>query len=242
MEEQRVSASQEDLKSLLETAGGIIFMRNTISTLIYCGISIFVLILACSNSYSHEATGYDQREAVCLKSYPTNPELFNETVAPFVEEIIKQHGLEEWKATLLTNEMHRHLGLWSIIGAKMGIRARKILNAPFDHIQVVSFAGHNPPFSCLNDGIQISTGASLGRGTISNTQVGQPQAIFISHGRKLLIKPKPQIINTVKQTIQTLSKDYGFQSNDYFTELEKISVKYWLEWNRAEMFDETFLQ
>lgn len=223
------------------TAREIIAMRKSFSTFLYSGICIFFLLVSSLQAFSHGTVGFDSREPVCLKSYPVNPELFNETLYPYVEKIINQHGLEEWKATLLTNEMHRHLGLWSLIGAKMGIRARQVLDAPFDHLQVVSFAGFNPPFSCLNDGIQISTGASLGRGTISNTLVGQPQVIFISNEKKLMMKPKTQIIKTVKETITRLSKDYGFQSALYFKELEKISVNYWLEWKREEMFEETFL-
>ena len=214
--------------------------RPTIITVLW--LLLFQALLFCSSGYAHDAKGFDSRKPVCFLNYPTSPELFNETLAPYVEKIIEIHGLEEWKATLLTNEMHRHLGLWSIIGAKMGVRARQLLSAPFDHLQVVSFAGFDPPFSCLNDGIQISTGASLGRGTISNTLVGKPEAIFISNGKRVLIKPKDTILKTVEQTIVTLSKNYGFQSDQYFKELEKISVKYWLEWNRAEMFEETFWQ
>lgn len=40
--------------------------------------------------------------------------------------------MQEWTAVLLTNELHRHLGMWNIVGAKMGIRAMEVLTAPFD--------------------------------------------------------------------------------------------------------------
>ena len=202
-------------------------------------LTLILLVLFSTNLSAHEGTGFDGRRPVCFKSYPTDPLLFNDTVSPFVTQIIERHGLEEWKATLLTNEMHRHLGLWSIIGAKMGVRARQLLEAPFDHLEVVSFAGNTPPFSCLNDGIQISTGASLGRGTISNTHLSKPEVIFLSNGKELRLRPKPEVIKVVKQVIINLSKEYGFQSGKYFKELEKVSVKYWLEWDRAEIFEET---
>lgn len=208
------------------------------ATVFLCFLFLLPLLLN-TRGYCHESVGYDARKPVCLKSYPTDPKLYNETVAPYVQKIIDRHGLEEWKATLLTNEMHRHLGLWSIIGAKMGIRARQVLNAPFDHLRVVTFAGFNPPFSCLIDGIQISTGASLGRGTISNNPIGQPEALFLHDNKKLMMKPKPELINTVKQTIVRLSKEHGFQSPEYFKELEKVSVEYWYEWDRNEIFQET---
>lgn len=217
-------------------------MSNFLKMNIVAGLCLAGIICSIETGMAHDKNGFDNRETVCLKSYPTDPSLFNETVRPFVSQIIKTHGLEEWKATLLTNEMHRHLGLWSIIGAKMGVRAREVLNAPFDHLSVISLAGNNPPFSCLNDGIQVSTGSSLGRGTISNTHLGRPEAIFIYNGKKLSMTPKPAIRAKVRETIKDLSKKYGFQSHPYFKELEKVSVNYWLDWQRKDMFTETIFE
>jgi len=199
----------------------------------------FCLHLFCLSSLSaHELHRLDQRNPVCLKEYPTDPMQFNEMVRPFVRKIIEAHGLEEWKAVLLTNELHRHLGLWSIIGAKMGIRAREVLGAPFDHLDVISFCGYAPPFSCTNDGIQASTGASLGRATISNTHLGKPEALFLYKGKKLYMKVKPAVKAEIRRVIRELSNNYGFQSPRYFRELDKKSVKYWLEWDRKKIFDE----
>ncbi len=201
----------------------------------------FIILFVFNSSSAHEGYHLDQRDPVCLKVYPTNPSLFNEIVRPYVARIIGTHGIEEWKAVLLTNELHRHLGMWSIIGAKMGIQAREVLKAPFDQIEVISFCGYKPPFSCTNDGIQVSTGATLGRATISNTHLGKPQAIFIYKGKRLLLKVKPEVKAVIGKVIKELSKKYGFQSSKYFKELDKISVKYWFEWNRGKIFDEDFI-
>jgi pyrimidine-specific ribonucleoside hydrolase len=199
----------------------------------------FILIFGnLSKTRAHEPNNLDERSPVCLKSYPTDPAQFKDFVTPFVTQIIEKHGAEEWKAVLLTNELHRHLGLWSIIGAKMGIRAREILGAKFDELDVISFCGIQPPFSCVNDGIQVSTGASLGRGAISNTHLGVPEAIFISKGKRLRLKIKPEIKAQVGGVIKKLSDQFGFQSSQYFLELDKISVKYWLEMDRKNLFDE----
>ena len=202
-------------------------------------ITIFILSLF-NMSSAHEAH-IDQREPVCLKEYPTNPSLFKEYVRPYVKKIIEKHGLEEWKAVLLTNELHRHLGMWSIIGAKMGIRAREVLKARFDQIDVISFCGFKPPFSCTNDGIQVSTGASLGRATITNTHLGQPEAIFIHKGKRLLLRVKPEVKKEIGKVIKKFSEQYGFRSQKYFQELDKISVTYWYEWDRDKIFDELLL-
>ena len=187
---------------------------------------------------AHAHSEIEPRPPVCLKEFPTDPSQFNELVRPYVKQIIERHGLEEWKATLLTNELHRHLALWSIIGAKMGIRAREILGAPADAMDVVSFAGYKPPWSCINDGLQVSTGSSLARGTISVVHLGKPVAIFVYKQRQVTLKVKPGIVKTVRREIKELSDEYGFQSKRYFHELNKISVQYWLEWDRKKLFEE----
>jgi len=187
---------------------------------------------------AHEQTKLDERKPVCLKAYPTDPAQFNEFVGPYVTEIINRHGLEEWKAVLLTNELHRHLGMWSIIGAKMGMRAREVLGAPFDELEVISLSGYKPPFSCISDGLQVSTGASLGRATITNTHLGQPEAIFIYKGQRLRLSVKPEVKAQVGKVIKALSQKYGFQSPQYFHELDRVSVTYWLEWDRKAIFVE----
>jgi len=187
---------------------------------------------------AHEQTKLDERKPVCLKAYPTDPAQFNEFVGPYVTEIINRHGLEEWKAVLLTNELHRHLGMWSIIGAKMGMRAREVLGAPFDELEVISLSGYKPPFSCISDGLQVSTGASLGRATITNTHLGQPEAIFIYKGQRLRLSVKPEVKAQAGKVIKALSQKYGFQSPQYFHELDRVSVTYWLEWDRKAIFVE----
>jgi hypothetical protein len=83
----------------------------------------------------------DARTSVVLSSFPSDPRMMREDVSPIVREIIARHGEEEWKACLLTNERHRHPGIYSLVGAKMGIRAREILDAPFDTLSVISKGG-----------------------------------------------------------------------------------------------------
>ena len=213
-------------------------MKRIIYALLVFGFVSLVYGCMRSELYAHEPKGLDERIPVCLKTYPTDPALFNALVAPHVVKIIERHGIEEWKAILLTNELHRHLGMWSIIGAKMGIRARELLGAPFDQLNVISFCGYKPPFSCTNDGIQVSTGASLGRGTITNSHIGQPEAIFIYKTQRILLKVKPSVREKIGKEIKKLSEAYGFQSKQYFQALDRVSVKYWLEWNRAQIFEE----
>ncbi len=183
-----------------------------------------------------------EREVVVLNGFPTAETMFKPDVAPFVKKIIEVHGMEEWKACLLTNELHRHLGLYSIIGAKMGIRAREILEAPLDGLKVVSYAGGQPPMSCLNDGLQVSTGASLGRGTIAvpGNAPGEsrPEVDFIYKDRKVRLKLKGEVVSLIKAEIGKMVKQYGGVNEAYFKAVRKMAVRYWLELDRRHIFEE----
>lgn len=179
------------------------------------------------------------RHSVVLNFFPSDPSVFREDVRPYVKKIIEKYGLEEWKACLLTNEFHRHLGIYSLIGAKMGIRAREILEAPFDTVRVVSFAGTAPPLSCMNDGLQVSTGASLGRGTIKISDCRpKPGAIFIHYDQKVTLKIKNEVVDKIRADIKATLEEYGGLNPEYFAHIRKLSIDYWLELDRRKIFDE----
>ena len=182
------------------------------------------------------------REAVVLNRFPDDPALFRADLSPHVNDMIRKYGVEEWKACVLTNELHRHLGMYSIIGAKMGVRAREILQAPFDTLEVNSFAGTKPPLSCLNDGLQVSTGASLGRGAIriSDTRY-LPAAEFTFKDTRLTLTLKPEIREKVEGEIRALVKEYGGTTPEYFSRVRQLSITQWEALDREAIFDESMI-
>lgn len=188
----------------------------------------------------HAADFYlSPRRSVVLNVFPCDPSNFKEDVSPYVQEIIEKHGFEEWKACLLTNEFHRHLGIYSLIGAKMGIRAREIMEAPFDTLRVTSLAGNSPPLSCMNDGLQVSTGASLGRGSIQiSDQEPQPAATFLYKNKTLTLRLKRAWVDTVRGDIKKNLKEFGGLNPEYFSSIRKLSIRYWLDLDRQDIFDE----
>jgi len=182
----------------------------------------------------------NRRTAVVLNNFPVDPSMFKEDVRPYVKRIIERHGLEEWKACFLTNEFHRHLGIYSIVGAKMGIRAREILETPFDELKVISITGKSPPLSCMNDGLQAATGASLGRGAIEVLEQNpKAAAIFIYGNKKLTLEIKKDVLNKIKKDINAALKTYGGLNREYFAHIRKLSIDYWIELDRKKIFDET---
>ena len=116
-----------------------------------------------------------------LKTFPDQASFYQEDVAPWVDRIVARYGAEEWRCVVLTHELHGHLGVLNVLGAKMGLRARELLNSPPEGLRVISHAGLTPPLSCFNDGLQIATGATLGRGTIRvETAAPRPAARIAS--------------------------------------------------------------
>jgi len=182
-----------------------------------------------------------QRPLVILRDFPGEPSDYQSDFSDQVKPILKAHGREEWKACVLTNEFHRHLGIYSIVGAKMGMRARELLEAGPDDLKVISLAGNAPPLSCLNDGLQVSTGASLGRGTISVTVPPggpSPEAEFRFRDRRLTLQLKKKHQQRIRQDIQQAIRQYGSLTDAYFTRVRQLAIRYWRQWSRSEIFEE----
>jgi len=199
---------------------------------------LIAAVLTATALHAHDAPS---RPTTVLENIPTDSAQLQADVRPLAKKIITMHGEEEWKATVLTSELHRHLGTYSIIGAKMGVRARELLGAGLDELRVESHAGLKPPLSCLNDGLQVATGASLGRGTISVTVPATPQceAVFIHGNKRLGLRLKPEIARRITTEVESLVRQHGGVTPSYFEAVRAQSLRHWLELDRHEIFDET---
>ncbi len=86
---------------------------------------------------------------------------------------------------------HGHLGPYLVFGLRMGLLARRRLGVEghFD-LSVTALTGAETPVSCMVDGLQFSTGATLGKGNISIEPPGEdgPAAAFTAEGRTLRVR------------------------------------------------------
>jgi pyrimidine-specific ribonucleoside hydrolase len=139
---------------------------------------------------------------------------------------------------VIANELHRHLGVFAIIGVKMGIRAREYYNTGVDEFEVISDAGSIPPLSCMNDGIQVSTGATPGHGllTVRNADPQTPSAIFSYLGNRIRLTLKPEIAQKISAELKEINFVYGLDSNIYWELVRKNSIKYWRDLDRHDIF------
>ena len=175
-----------------------------------------------------------------FSSFPDHTEDFKEDIQPHIQKIIATHGADEFRCGVLTSEIHGHLGIYAIIGMKMGLYARDILDADLDEIKIISFAGSKPPVSCLNDGLQVSTGATLGHGLIeiSDNENKRPEAIFTKDKNSIQLILKEKYWNLIKQDIKKAIQDNNGLTEGYWIDVRELAIKYWLEWKRDLIFDE----
>lgn len=173
-----------------------------------------------------------------LKSFRFPLDSYADDVRDIVGTCIECYGEREWKIITLTNEIHGHLGIYSTLGAKMGLYAMGLLQAD-EPVSVCSFAGTQPPVSCFNDGLQVSTGASLGHGLIgiSDEAEKRAEAIFTCGNKSVRLRLKPQYENAVIQDIKRGVALYG-NSPEYWLYVRSLALKYWRDWDRKEIFTE----
>ena len=175
-----------------------------------------------------------------LDSFDLPCELYSDDVQSIIGTCIRRFGIREWKYVVMTNEIHGHLGIYSTIGAKMGLLAREVFEQQgiSGHISILSFAGSVPPVSCLNDGLQVSTGATVGHGLIqiSDEADKRAEALFTSGDKSVRIRLKPQFAGQIKEDIAFGVTRYG-SSPAYWQYVRELALKYWAEWDRKDIFD-----
>jgi pyrimidine-specific ribonucleoside hydrolase len=146
--------------------------------------------------------------------------------------------MDEWVSGIIANELHRHLGVYAIVGVKMGIRAREYYNTGVDEFTVTSHAASEPPLSCMNDGLQVSTGATPGHGLLKviNEPPAHPSAEFTYLNRKIRLTLKADIAKKIGSELKEINFIYGLDSNIYWELVRKNSIKYWMNLDRHDIF------
>lgn len=213
-------------------------MKSASRVVLGCILSLTIMTGA-HDGHHHHNDGTDAR--VVFSRIPRDRVDFQEDVAPLINQIIAHHGEQEWEIVVITNEFHRHLGIYSILGAKMGLAAREYFHVGLDELTVLSHAGLQPPISCLNDGLQVSTGATLGHGTIrvADTDLPRPSAQFTHNDQTITLTLKQTFWEQIKTDIQQTIQTNGLKTPAYWDAVRQLGLRYWLQWSRAELFEVT---
>ncbi len=183
--------------------------------------------------------GRPDAESRVFYGFPTDRNLYAADVQPLIDSAIRRHGASEWRAAVLTNELHGHLGIYALVGVKMGLRAREYFNIGVDDMEVTSRAGLWPPVSCMNDGLQVGTGGTVGHGLIrvAETAHPRPEATFRFKDRAVRLKLKPEYAARIREEVGRGVALYGPDSEAYWQYIRALALRYWLDFDRHEMFD-----
>ena len=88
-------------------------------------------------------------------------------------------------------QLHGHVGPYLVIGLRMGDEAKKTLNisnTELEHLRAEVAVPLFPPFSCLLDGIQVSTTCTIGNQRLQFKNSKTVQATFMVEESGKIIK------------------------------------------------------
>jgi formylmethanofuran dehydrogenase subunit E len=96
--------------------------------------------------------------------------------------------------------LHGHLGPYLVAGVRMGLLALRLLNSTgYFGLQAESEAGRTTPLSCLNDGVQIGSGCTAGKGNLHVIGEGEPRVRFTAEdGLCATIELRPEIVDSFR--------------------------------------------
>lgn len=119
-------------------------------------------------------------------------------------------------------EFHGHLGPYLVLGLKAGFHANQALGK--DPMKTEAFIRTKtaPPQSCFADGVQFSTGCTLGKGNILLKEGEGLQVTFKKGKQALTLKLKEEIIKEIN-SLPDREEDWENLAKDlYQRETEEI--------------------
>lgn len=185
--------------------------------------------------------GRQQKQRVVFTDRPMPTGMLQEDVRERRDAIIEANGEDEWFAQLLLNELHEHLGAYSIIGVKMGLRAAELLNAPPHSMTIVSATPATQPVSCLNDGLLVATGSTPGRGLFVHEPgpPGNVEATFAFNRRRVSLRLKGSFSDQIRERIGQLLAQFTLADAGYWDGVRALGLDVWQDWHRLDLFEVT---
>ena len=182
------------------------------------------------------------RPTLAVKGFPSDPNRYRAQTAALVNAgIPEKYGPDEWAAVVLTHEFHQHVGIYTVLGAKMAVRAREVLHAPTRSVQVLALTGRTQPLACTLDGLQVGLASTFGQNLIQAPEVEHPavSAEFTYEGQHLRLSLKPMYQEKVTAYIRHARALHGNLTPGYFQEVEKACYEVWSDFDRRDIFAET---
>ena len=126
-------------------------------------------------------------------------------------------------------EFHGHLGPFLVLGVKAGLLANSMLGKDYFETTAVITTDPSPPNSCFVDGIQFTTGCTMGKGNIKLRRGKGVSVLFSRGNRKIRLRLKRNMLGYVKSiSSEKASKDaslslLGKAASELF-EIERLAT------------------
>lgn len=126
--------------------------------------------------------------------------------------------MSDWQGRELLKSFHGHLGPYVIIGFRLGEHAvQRLQGRPHFGLEAEVRCAGAPPESCLLDGVQFSTGCTLGKQNIRH-EVGTPvEARFRNRdtGEEIVLglheAPVAEAVRLLREVGEHAASDYAWE-------------------------------
>lgn len=150
---------------------------------------------------------------------------------------------EEFHAMVLTNEVHGHIGPWSVLGCKMAMRAMDLLSARHLAMTAISEGGTSLEGGAVTDGLALGGGCTIGLGTL-RVSGGPPSlaATFLHEDQAVRLEIEPPLVAALRDSVAAIETETGGdQTTQYWKRLRVLGIHVWEKWDRDEIFAETWV-
>ncbi|MGI0148915.1 MAG: FmdE family protein [Thermoplasmata archaeon] len=115
---------------------------------------------------------------------------------------------------------HGHLGVYVTLGLRMGAIGKRRFGL-YKGLKATVRSQPEPPMRCLLDGIQFSSGCTMGKGNILLESGSEPEVAFEKEDRRLRIALRPGWRQRIDRE---MSKDKEIEQSLYYYEIPEHEV------------------
>jgi formylmethanofuran dehydrogenase subunit E len=115
---------------------------------------------------------------------------------------------------------HGHLGVYVTLGLRMGAIGKR----RFGHYKGLKASVRSqpdPPMRCVLDGVQFSSGCTMGKGNIALEAGSEPEVTFEKEGRRLRIALRPGWRERIDRE---MSKEKEIEQSLFYYEIPEDEV------------------
>jgi formylmethanofuran dehydrogenase subunit E len=115
---------------------------------------------------------------------------------------------------------HGHLGVYVTLGLRMGAIGKRRFGH-YKGLRALVESQPEPPMRCVLDGIQFSSGCTMGKGNIAFESATEPAVMFEKEGRRLRIELKSGWREKIDRE---MSKEKEIEQSRFYYEIPESDV------------------